>query len=187
MTDPNVDPDEAEGIVFADPPPDLSDQNWLDAPVLIIFWALAFVVFLQFFTRYVLNDSIAWTEEIARYMLICVTFIGTVMAVRKQSQIAVEFLYRYMSRPVRRAFQTLVDLASLAFYATLTVLSTQLALRTNSLMVSIDVPKSVIYWTVVASFAGMTAYALRNAILHWRTGTSRLIDPEAYSDAKLVE
>ncbi len=186
MTD-QQDSDRAEEIAFSDPPVDLSDQNWLDAPVLILFWALAFVVFLQFFTRYVLNDSIAWTEEIARYMLICVTFIGAVMAVRKQSQIAVEFLYRWMSRPVRRAFQSLVDIVSLAFYATLTVLSVQLARRTNQLMVSIDVPKSLIYWAVVASFAAMTAYALRNTIQHWRTGTSRLIDPEAYSETKLVE
>ena len=30
-----------------------------------LFWALAFIVFLQFFTRYVLNNSLAWTEEIA--------------------------------------------------------------------------------------------------------------------------
>ena len=55
---------------------DLSDQRWDDGVVLILFWVLAFVVFLQFFTRYVLNDSIAWTEEIARFLLIGVTFIG---------------------------------------------------------------------------------------------------------------
>ena len=30
---------------------------------------MAFAVFLQFFTRYVLNDSLAWTEEIATYCL----------------------------------------------------------------------------------------------------------------------
>ena len=42
---------------------------------------------------------IGWTEEIARFLLIAVTFIGVVMVVRKESQIAVEFFYRWLPRP----------------------------------------------------------------------------------------
>ena len=34
-------------------------EDWL---ALAIFWIMALSVFLQFFTRYVLNDSYAWTE-----------------------------------------------------------------------------------------------------------------------------
>ena len=37
------------------------------------------VVFYQVFTRYVLSDSAAWTEEIARYFLVAVVFIGASM------------------------------------------------------------------------------------------------------------
>src|SRR6267142_2836141 len=48
-------------------------EDWL---ALAIFWIMALCVFLQFFTRYVLNDSYAWTEEIATYCLIGVVFIG---------------------------------------------------------------------------------------------------------------
>ncbi len=109
MTEPQ---DEA-GPVFEDEPIDLSDLRWDDAIVLVFFWALAVVVFLQFFTRYVLNDSFGWTEEIARYLLIGVTFSGAVMAVRKESQIAVEFLYRWVPRPVRRVMQIVVDVVCL--------------------------------------------------------------------------
>ena len=163
---------------FVDPPIDLSDQNWTDGLVLTLFWALAGIVFLQFFTRYVLNNSIAWTEEIARYFLIAVTFTGAVMAVRKQSHIAVEFLYRWMNRGTRRLMHGFVDLVSIGFYSALTVYTIQGALRTRSNMVSLQLPKSIGYWLVAASFVAMTAYAIRNAWRHWRTGTSPLIDPD---------
>ncbi len=46
------------------------------------FWLLAVDIFYQFFTRYVMNDSAAWTEEIARYLLICTVFVAISAAVR---------------------------------------------------------------------------------------------------------
>ena len=46
-----------------------------------IFWLLGVTVFYQFFTRYVLNDSAAWTEEIARYLLIGTVFVGAAIGV----------------------------------------------------------------------------------------------------------
>ena len=159
---------------------DLSDLRWTDALVLALFWILALVVFLQFFTRYVLNDSYGWTEEIARYLLIGVTFCGSVMAVRKNSHIAVEVIYRWVPRPLRRVLQTTIDLITVAFFAGLSFLSAQLAGKTLQMMVSIDMPKSYVYWFVSACFAGMAIYAIRNTWVHLRTGTSRLIDPAAF-------
>lgn len=161
---------------------DLSDQRWTDAPVLALFWILAGVVFLQFFTRYVLNNSIAWTEEIARYLLIGVTFIGSVMATRKHSHIAVEFLYRWVPRSGRRVAQTLLDLVTTSFFIVLAILTSQIAARTNSAMVSINFPKSTVYWIVCASFALMALYSAWHTWRHLRTGTSRLIDPQLHSD-----
>lgn len=158
---------------------DLSDLRWDDGIVLAVFWTLAFVVFLQFFTRYVLNDSLGWTEEIARFLLIGVTFLGAFMAVRKESHIAVEFCYRYLGRSARFALQIAVDVICLAFYAGCSWLCVKLARNTQQMMVSIDVPKSSLYWIVAACFAAMTFYALQVLARHWRTGTSRLVDPDA--------
>lgn len=160
---------------------DISDIRLMDAPVIIVFWLLAFVVFLQFFTRYVLNNSLGWTEEIARYLLIGVTFIGAISAVRRESHIAVELVYRWLPRPLRYALQITVDLVSLVFFTSMTWLCTQMAQRTFQKMVSINVPKSTVYWIVAACFAGMAIYALVVLIRHVRSGTSRLIDPEDFA------
>ena len=53
-------------------------------------------MFYQFVTRYVMNDSAAWTEEVARYLLIGVVFIGAAIGVAKNNQIQVDFFYRLM-------------------------------------------------------------------------------------------
>ncbi|HSM90987.1 MAG TPA: TRAP transporter small permease subunit [Desulfobacterales bacterium] len=79
----------AIGAVEDEAGPDLSDYGIDDWAVLAFFWAMAVIVFLQFFTRYALNDSLAWTEEIARYLLICVGFLGGGLAVRRYSHIHV--------------------------------------------------------------------------------------------------
>ena len=147
-------------VVVEDEPIDLSDIRAVDWPVLVVFWVLAGVVFLQFFTRYVLNDSLGWTEEIARFLLIAVTFIGAIMAVRKRSHIAVEILYRWIPRRLGRVLHVLVDLIALAFYLALAWFTVGLAQRTHQMMVSIDVPKAWLYWGVAVCFALMAAVAL---------------------------
>lgn len=68
-----------------------------------LFWALGLTVFYQFFTRYVLNNSASWTEEIARYLLIGTVFVGAAIGVAKNNHIQVDFFYRFMPQPLTRA------------------------------------------------------------------------------------
>ena len=79
-------------LMAVDEPVDLSDYRWEDWITVVFFWVLGLVVFYQFFTRYALDNSAAWTEEIARYLLIIVTFVGGAMATRKNTHIHLEFL-----------------------------------------------------------------------------------------------
>ena len=162
-----------------DAPVDLSDIRPEDGIVLVLFWGLAGVVFLQFFSRYVLNDSIGWTEEIARYLLVLVTFVGAALAVRKNSHIAVEFFYRYLPGAWGRTLSTLVDLLRLGFFAAASWVTAKLALKTNQKMASIELGKDALYWVVFVAFVAMTIYALRVAWRHWRQGYSPLTRPSA--------
>jgi TRAP-type transport system small permease protein len=170
-------------IWIEDEPPDLSDVRPEDGLVLMVFWALAVVVFLQFFTRYVLNSSLGWTEEIARYLLIAVTFLGSAMAVRKHSHIAVEFFYRYFGPTGRHRLALAVDAICLLFYLAAAWSTGNLALKTRQLMSSVDLSKSLIYWAVCLGLVGMSLYAARNLAHRLRSPPSdedlphsRLID-----------
>lgn len=163
------------GLHATDAPIDLSVYRWEDWVTLLVFWLLAFTVFYQFFTRYVLDNSAAWTEEIARYLLIVVTFLGASMAVRRNTHIQVEFLYRYLPAPVGRALSTFVDLVRLAFLGYATWLAIDLVPRMNNLgMTVVDLPMSYVYGFVAAGFAMMTYRAAEVTVRHWKRGWSSL-------------
>ena len=179
----NADPeapvlDESGHFHATDAPIDLSVYRWEDWLTLIMFWALAFTVFYQFFTRYVLNDSASWTEEIARYFLVIVTFLGASMGARRNSHIHVEFLYRYLPAAVGRALSTFVDIARVLFLAYASWLAIALVPRMNNLgMTVVDLPMSYVYAFVALGFVLMTFRSLQVAILHWRRGWSVLERP----------
>ena len=119
---------------------DLSDINAWDSIVFAVFWILFAVVFLQLFARYVLNDSPGWTEEIARYLLIGVTFIGSMMAMRKGTHIAVEALFKYLQPRRRHRLLLAIDAIVAVFCVFLAETAAGLSLRTNQFMVTIEIP-----------------------------------------------
>jgi TRAP-type C4-dicarboxylate transport system permease small subunit len=147
---------------------ELSDLNAWDSIVFAVFWILFAVVFLQLFARYVLNDSPGWTEEIARYLLIGVTFIGSVTAMRKGTHIAVEALFKYLSPPRRHQLLLAIDLIVALFCVFLAVTAAQLSLLTNQFMVTVNISKALVYWIVCASFVAMTFYAGLRFVRRWQ-------------------
>jgi TRAP-type C4-dicarboxylate transport system permease small subunit len=138
-------------------------EDWL---AFVLFWALAFIVFLQFFTRYILNDSLAWTEEIARYGLMWVTFVGGAIVVRKRTHIAVEVLLHMLPQAPARALIALVELITLAFLGLLAYFSVIILDRMHiQRMTVIDLPMSIVYGGIAVGCFLMLARQLQRV---WR-------------------
>ena len=158
---------------------DLSDTIAEGWAALGIFWLLAATVFYQFVTRYVFNDSASWTEEIARYLLIGVVFVGATIGVAKNSQIQVDFFYRHMPAALGRWLSRAVDLLRIAFFAAAVVLTTEMMLKlgSNTRMTVVDAPMNLVYGVVLLGFAAMTFRSLQVARIHWRRGYSVLERP----------
>ena len=175
---------DSEGHFHAiDEPIDLSGYGWEDWLTFGFFWLLALDVFYQFFTRYVLADSAAWTEEIARYLLIGTVFMGAAIGVAKNNHIQVDLLYRYLPPGAARALALAVDVARVAFFAAMVGLTGQMMLKLgNYRMTIIDLPMNILYGVCLIGFA--TA-ALRSALvmrIHLKRGYSVLERPETTMD-----
>ena len=171
--------DEEGHFHVEDAPIDLSHYLVEDWVSLGFFWLLGLCVFYQFFTRYVLNDSAAWTEEIARYLLICTVFTGIAAAVRRTRHIHVDFLYRMIPAKAGRALSTLVDIMRIVFFALAVGLTIQMMLRMGSLkMTIVELPMNIIYGICALGFAAATVRSVQVAIENWRRGFSLLERPE---------
>jgi len=162
-----------------DAPIDLSHyviEDWIS---LGFFWLLGACVFYQFFTRYVLNDSAAWTEEIARYLLICTVFVAIAASVRRTRHIHVDFMYRLMPAKAGRVLSTIVDIGRIVFFALAVGLTIQMMMRMGALQMTIvDLPMNIIYGICAFGFAAATIRSVQVAIENWRRGFSLLERPE---------
>jgi TRAP-type C4-dicarboxylate transport system permease small subunit len=166
---------------------DLSGHVLEDWICLVFFWTMTLLVFLQFFTRYVLNDSFAWTEELAVYCLIPIVFIGASACVRRARHIQVNFIYRYLGERAGRSLSTAVDVFVALFcgYAAWLVARYTLAIGDEP-MTTVPWSKSLLYWLAFGGFALMTLRALQVAGMNWRRGYSALQRPEAFDGADPV-
>jgi TRAP-type C4-dicarboxylate transport system permease small subunit len=147
-------------------------EDWL---AFVLFWSLAFIVFLQFFTRYVLNDSLAWTEEIARYALMWVVFIGGAMVTRRNTHIAVELLANAMKPGrLRATLLAFVDFVKLGFISLLAFLSWTIMERMAvQRMTVFDLPMSYVYGGVAFGCFLMLIRQIQNVRRNAKAGWSR--------------
>ena len=152
-------------------------EGWL---ALGFFWALGLTVFHQFFTRYALNNSASWTEEIARYLLVATVFVGAAIGVAKNNHIQVDFFYRYLPTAMGRAMAVLVDLLRIGFFGMAVVMTFQMMQKLgNYKMTIIDLPMNIVYGVCLLGFAAMFLRSIWVLRVHLRRGYSVLERPES--------
>jgi TRAP-type C4-dicarboxylate transport system permease small subunit len=169
-------------------PIDLSDHSPEDWVTLAIFWMMCGCVFLQFFTRYVLNNSFAWTEEIAIFCLVAIVFLGSAMCVRTSRHIHVDFLYRYLKGGAGRALSTFVDILRIVVFAYLSLLVWRYSnIIHDERMTTIDFPKMPFFMMVFAAFLLMTFWSVKVARDNWQRGYSVLERPGAFDGSQIED
>ncbi|KXF78506.1 hypothetical protein ATN84_01545 [Paramesorhizobium deserti] len=160
----------AQFVVPEEPDPviDHHPEDWL---AFAIFWGMAVIVFLQFFTRYILNDSFAWTEEIARYLLMWITFIGAAIAMRRGTHISVEVAHMFLPARFIPILNFTIDFLVVGFVGLLCWFSISITQRMQiQTMTVFPWPMSIVYGGVALGCFLMLWRAVQRFIADMRRG-----------------
>ncbi|MCC6192875.1 MAG: TRAP transporter small permease [Burkholderiales bacterium] len=90
-------------------------ERLIDAAAIAAFCGIFLCVIAQVVLRYVFNNPLTWSEELARYLFIWCAFLGWLVATRRGSHLAMTFVVERLPRPAQAALAVLTQLATLLF------------------------------------------------------------------------
>lgn len=102
-------------------------NRWVSGAVCAMGMAMALVVAVQVFSRYALNYSLFWSEELARFLLIWLSFLGATVAYFHGAHPGVDSLVRRLPARMKTAALLLSYLAGAALFGVMVVSGAQFA------------------------------------------------------------
>lgn len=126
---------------------------FLSVMVLIVTW--------QVFSRYVLNTTPRWSEEITLVLMVWISFIGIAIGVRERLHIALEILARRLPEYVQVWLQRAISILTFLFGLALITQGWQfIEVAHFSTMPATGLPSSVLYAMVPISGIAVCIYTL---------------------------
>ena len=145
--------------------------------------SIALLVSTSIFFRYVLNNSITWSEEVAKYLMVWMVFVGAPVAMVQSRHIAIEMFPNLFRPRIRALIFLIVNLLIVLTMAFWTYRGfTYTVGGMSQVMSSFDkIPLGVVFASIPFGSCIMMIISFQislNQILV-------IIDPEKYEDRKI--
>ena len=83
--------------------------------------SMAIIIAVQVFARYALNNSIFWSEELARFLLIWLTFLGATAVFRRKAHPGIDVLYTRMPPAMRKFAEIATHCAGMGLFGVMII------------------------------------------------------------------
>lgn len=97
---------------------DYKKQTFFDQMLAVLFGVIVLIMSVGVFFRYVMNESLYWSDEVVRYLFVWLTFLGAGVAVKDKIHLRVTVLKDHLSglwqKRVNR-FNEIIFIAFLVF------------------------------------------------------------------------
>ena len=126
--------------------------------------ALVVITLLNVITRYLTDQSFAWTEEISIVLMVVMTLAGAAAAAGRDAHVRIEAMYDSGSAKRRRRLRLFSAAVTTAVFALLTVLFARMVadeIRWAETSMGLGVPR---WWFTAAAPVLTAAVALRSLI-----------------------
>ncbi|MEW6672858.1 MAG: TRAP transporter small permease [Thermodesulfobacteriota bacterium] len=108
--------------------------------------SMAAIVAVEVFSRYVLNHSLFWSEELARYLLVWLTFLGASVAYHRRAHPGIDTVTLLLPDNLKKKAAICVHLVSLALFGVMIVYGCQFAYFVRlQISPALYLPKWIIY------------------------------------------
>lgn len=144
-------------------------ERLLDGLATLAFLTMFALVVAQVVLRYVFNDPLVWSDEIAQYLFVWVAFLGVLRASRHRTHIAITAVIDRLPPWAARAMALFWLLAMAAFAGLLGWYGVVIARQNMTVMMtSLPLPYWLVYAIVPVTGAGLFLYAVRDIAALWR-------------------
>jgi len=98
-------------------------EEWFLAATMIV---MVLLIFVQVITRYIFENSLTWSEELARYVHVWQIWIGASLAVRKREHIRVEAFKKLFNAKGQKVIELIAILSWFGLAVFLAIAGTDL-------------------------------------------------------------
>lgn len=95
----------------------------------VIFSTLIIIVFSQVVTRYFFGYTLAWVDELSRFLFVWMMFLGISIGIYKRKHIGIEFFVNLLSEDKKRKMDIANELITIIFFTVVFLYGTNLSLR----------------------------------------------------------
>jgi TRAP-type C4-dicarboxylate transport system permease small subunit len=121
---------------------------------------MTIVVVSQVVCRYLLNYSLFWSEELARYLLVWLTFLGAAVAYRRRAHPRIDVLHRCFSPRTQSIVTQAMRLLSLLFFGVMICYGTAFSYFVrNQTTPALGLPKWLIFAIIPISGSLLAVHA----------------------------
>ena len=129
-----------------------SINRWIEPLLFGLGLSMALIVVVQVFFRYVLNHSLFWSEELARYLLVWLTFLGASVAYRRERHPGIDVFTVRLPASAQQVVAVCVHIVSIALFGVMILFGVEFSYFVRSqISPALHLPKWIIFSVIPVS------------------------------------